>query len=185
MSRIVPAFDEYPAYPMFVILYKFIFSELAIAPVTVNELSVVLFVTARAFSVVVPAGTLNPPLETVTVPVEEGFSTMLDVADMRRLLFALMAIEPNCVGVPGYAWVVRTPKIKRPDPPAPPDTLPPPPPPPPPVLANPAVANNDDPLSPPFPPPPNPPDPFITLPLFPPPPPPPYVPFPIVTVDTT
>ena len=40
-------------------LHRFMFSELAIVPVTVNELSVVLFVTANDLSVVNPVDALN------------------------------------------------------------------------------------------------------------------------------
>jgi hypothetical protein len=51
-------------------------------------------VATRELRVVVPDGTLNPPLETVTVPADEGLRIMLLLDATRRLPLALIAMEP-------------------------------------------------------------------------------------------
>jgi hypothetical protein len=52
-------------------------------------------VATRELRVVVPAGTLKPPLETVTFPADEGLKIMLLLDAIRRLLNVLMEMEPN------------------------------------------------------------------------------------------
>ena len=65
--------------------------------------SVTVEVATRELSVVVPARTLKDPLETVTLPADEGLRTMLEVAESWRLLLALMAMEPYRTGTFVYA----------------------------------------------------------------------------------
>ena len=52
--------------------------------VTVRELRVALLETTSELSVVVPAGTLNPPLETVTLPAVDGLKIILLLAVIWR-----------------------------------------------------------------------------------------------------
>ena len=72
--------------------------------------------TMRELSVVVPAGTLNPPLETVTLPADEGLRTIL-LLDAIRIFPEAVPIDPRgtVVGDP-----VNTARMKTPVPPVPP-----------------------------------------------------------------
>jgi hypothetical protein len=101
--------------------------------VIVAELSVVLLETTRALSVVVPAGTLNPPLDTVTLPAVDGLNTMLLLDATKRLPLGFTAMEPKEKGATPVSWVVGIAMKKIPEPPLPPPKPPPPPAPPPPL----------------------------------------------------
>jgi hypothetical protein len=59
-----------------------------------------LLVTVRELRVVVPVGTLNDPLDTVTFPPVDGLSTILEVADIWTLHPELIAIEPSSIVTP-------------------------------------------------------------------------------------
>ena len=115
-----------------------------VAFVTVRPLRVVspckeaLAVTVRELSVVVPAGTLNPPLDTVTFPPLEGLRIMLEVAEIKRLLLGLMAMEANWTGADvDWTWLLGIPMINMPLVPAEPAYPRAPAPPPDPLLATP------------------------------------------------
>jgi hypothetical protein len=123
-NAICPAFNEYPPVPVFKILHRFMLRSpvmvVAAKLVIVAELRFALFETVNALRVVVPTGTLNPPLETVTLfvttnalrvvvptgtlkaPLETvtlhpvpGCRTILEVAEIWTLDPELMDMEPN------------------------------------------------------------------------------------------
>jgi len=98
-----------------------------------------LFVTVNELRVVVPAGTLNPPLETVTLPPVDGLRIMLLLDATKRFPLALTVMDATLDGAFKYAWAVRTPRMKAPSAPVPPTLVnpnPDPPPPPDPEFAS-------------------------------------------------
>jgi hypothetical protein len=164
--------------------------------VTVRELRVVtpckdtLFETTNALRVVVPTGTLKPPVDTVTlfvttnelrvvVPVAvsapemvtlhpaPGARTMFDVAEIWRFDEAFVVIDPAEL----ISAELNTARMKIPEPPLPPLVVFLPPPPPPDPLFSVALPPDELALIPPFPAPPPPPKaPVPSLPAPPPPP---------------